>query len=647
MRYRPEITGLRTIAVIPVVLDHLNIKLFSGGFVGVDVFYVISGFLITSILLNDVSENKFSLARFYERRARRILPALMFTLILTCILAWIILFPADFAAFGKSVAATVGFVSNFLFYSEVSYFAAEAETKPLLHTWSLAIEEQFYILFPLILFVLFKFGKKYLGLWLTLLAVASLAFAIWQVQANTEAAFYLLPARGWELLLGALLAVQDKYRPFSIPRWLAHLLGVAGLAFILAPIFIYTGKTPFPGLAALPVCLGTALIIFSNGNRLNLSGRVLSLKPFVGIGLISYSLYLIHWPVVAFYVYVSCVSLADPLMQAILLALMLVLSVISYYFVETPFRKRKLFAHRKPLFVFAISAIVLSASFGFCLYKMEGIPSRMSEQVITYSEGAIEFNPRRHQCHFSTFASITKQGLCQVGPRHQSDNPLFLSWGDSHMDSFMPLLEDFAKREGITGLHGTFSACAPIVSEVKPQKIHHLACYNFNNYVMKIIRTQNIRHVIMNGAWTSYAGPAKRYLEKTITRITDQGADVWIIMPRPILPYPAPRWLAMRERLGLSKSGGGVSLQKYNKQTKFVKQLITSIASLNNKVHLIDIAELFFRKGNESIIEANGRALYRERSHINTSGAFWLAPAFEELFETLKRDSQINRETET
>lgn len=298
LAYRPEIDGLRAVAVLPVILFHAGVTQMSGGYVGVDVFFVISGFLITGILVRELDAGQFSLLGFYERRARRILPALFLVLSVTGIFGAFVMLPYELAALGRGLVAVIFFMSNVLFWRESGYFAAASELNPLLHTWRLAVEEQYYILFPLLLWACWRWFPRGVIPLLVLATIGSLVLAELLSVRMPSANFYLLPTRAWELLAGSLTAIYLLRR--SAPGgWLAEGLSVGGLAAIIFAILTYASATPFPSLWALAPVLGTVAIIVG-ANSGTMVGRLLSTTPFVGIGLISYSAYLWHQPLFAF-----------------------------------------------------------------------------------------------------------------------------------------------------------------------------------------------------------------------------------------------------------------------------------------------------------------------------------------------------------
>lgn len=335
--YRADIDGLRTVAVLPVLFHHAEFSWISGGFVGVDIFFVISGFLITSILMSDIDAGRFSILNFYERRARRILPALTAVIVFCIPFALMLMTPEEFKDFSQSLIATLLFVSNILFWLETGYFHPDAEEKPLLHTWSLAIEEQYYIFLPIFLFLMWRYQRRYLLASIIVIAVASLAFSEWGWRNAPTANFYLIFSRAWELFAGSICAlIAGRVRiPDGNALW-RNLPSTAGLLMIAVALFTFDDKTPFPSLLGLLPVVGVALILLYSRTR-TLSFALLSLAPIVFIGKISYSLYLWHQPLFAFARIGSTGELTDGI-YLLLIGCTFVLAVLSFYFIETPFR---------------------------------------------------------------------------------------------------------------------------------------------------------------------------------------------------------------------------------------------------------------------------------------------------------------------
>ncbi len=368
MRYRPEIDGLRAIAVIPVILFHAGFEIFSGGFVGVDIFFVISGYLITSIILFEMNEGKFSILSFYERRARRILPALFVVLFVCLPFAWLWLLPADMKSFSQSLVAVSAFASNILFWRTSGYFDSASELKPLLHTWSLAVEEQYYLLFPAFLMFTWRLGKYWISATLTAAAILSLAAAQLLVSTKQAETFYLLPTRGWELLIGAFVAFyfSNNVKP-NINNTASQLGGVIGLLLIIYAIFAFDKQTPFPSLYALVPTVGAALIILFASHQTAV-GKFLGSKLFVGVGVISYSAYLWHQPLFAF---AKHISLDEPskLLLAALAVAAVALAYFSWKYIEAPFRNKNRFSR---------SHIFKLGTFGSLFFVVFGLAGHFS-----------------------------------------------------------------------------------------------------------------------------------------------------------------------------------------------------------------------------------------------------------------------------
>jgi peptidoglycan/LPS O-acetylase OafA/YrhL len=378
LKYRSEIDGLRAIAVIPVILFHAGFELFSGGFVGVDVFFVISGYLITTILIEDIENNRFSIVNFYERRARRILPALFFVMLVCIPFAWMWMLPNQFKDFSQSLVAVSLFASNILFWRESGYFDAAAEEKPLLHTWSLTVEEQYYFLFPIFLILTWRFGKNKVFWMIVLFSVVSLLLSEWGWRNKANANFFLFPTRAWELLAGSITAFIVQRRGVQSN----NLLSLLGLAAIFYSIFVYDETTPFPSLYALVPVVGVSLLLLF-ADKKTLVAKLLSLKALVSIGLISYSAYLWHQPLFAF---ARIRMLDDPnvMTMTLLSVVSLILAFFSWRFIEQPFREKNNF-DRLYVFKFSVGGIIfflLIGYFGHVSNGFEKISKIMIERNI-------------------------------------------------------------------------------------------------------------------------------------------------------------------------------------------------------------------------------------------------------------------------
>lgn len=437
MNYRREIDGLRALAVLPVILFHAGFEAFSGGFIGVDIFFVISGYLITSIIMSDLKQGKFSLLFFYERRARRILPALLFVIMATIPWAWALLLPHDFKSFSESLFATSVFASNIFFWSERGYFSEAAELKPLIHTWSLAVEEQFYLFFPLAL-ALTKNSKTLRSYLLAVALSASFFLSVWVTSVHQDSAFFLLPTRLWELLVGSLVAIHlfnaKGVRKISHKRS-SDFFGILGLLLILASIFSFDSSTPFPGYAALAPVTGTALVtIFANDT--NLVGRFLGARIFVAIGLVSYSAYLWHQPIFALSRH-GGIELTTA-MSASLIALTFVASYFSWRYVEQPFRRRRF--SQMTVFRSALLGLAFIAAVGVSGYKSEGFPNRFPQEDIGIFENLADAGSyvalRFDALNLSAFDlnDLTRKKVVLIGDSYGKDliNAIYESDLDRH-----------------------------------------------------------------------------------------------------------------------------------------------------------------------------------------------------------------------
>jgi peptidoglycan/LPS O-acetylase OafA/YrhL len=376
VEYRREVDGLRAIAVVPVLLFHAGFSWVRGGFVGVDVFFVISGYLITSLILAELGVGRFSIVSFYERRARRILPAL-FLIMLACLIpAWFWMTPQRLENFGQSLVAVSVFGNNILLAATAGYFEPAVDEKPLLHTWSLAVEEQYYVFFPVLLLLCWRLGRRWLIALIGVGALLSLAAAQWGWLHRPESNFYLVQGRAWELLLGVLVAFAlEPDRSGARPQpLLANTVSIAGLLLIAYAMLMFDDQTPFPSVYALVPTVGTALILYA-GNDRTVVGKLLGLPLFVGIGLISYSLYLWHQPLLAF---ARILSDTDPpvLVRAALLGLSFVLAWLSWWLVEKPLRNRA-FLTRRMLFGSALVGSCVFVALGLVAARNGGFVQRM------------------------------------------------------------------------------------------------------------------------------------------------------------------------------------------------------------------------------------------------------------------------------
>lgn len=377
MNYRPEIDGLRALAVVPVILFHAGIQSFGGGYVGVDVFFVISGFLITGIIRDELYRDNFSLVNFYERRARRILPALFFFVFLTTPFVFLVMPPHTLKEYFQSVLSVSLFVSNIFFYIKTDYFNDFSEVAPLLHTWSLSVEEQFYLVFPLLLMLLKRLGAVWIAGAICLLSLASLVFAQWELQQDASFAFYQMPTRFWELGVGAMLSMRMAARQTGVSQQVSGALAMLGLVLVVLPMLFYTKLTAFPGVAALAPVAGAALLI-RYSQQGNIVHKVLASPTLVWIGLISYSFYLSHNVVFAVARNMGYHFESWPV-RLTSIAIALALAVFSYQYIEKPFRNKRI--SRASIFSFSLVGLAGLFGLGYVGHVTDGFKAQVFARI--------------------------------------------------------------------------------------------------------------------------------------------------------------------------------------------------------------------------------------------------------------------------
>lgn len=504
--YRPDIDGLRALAVLGVVAAHLGIGGVTGGFGGVDVFFVISGFLIAGIIKRELESNTFSLADFYVRRIRRILPALVVCTLATTVAAALILFPDDFKPFGRSLRAVAISASNFFFGRQaVDYFGSVASDNPVLHTWSLGIEEQFYFVFPGLMYLIFRFCRPACIPVMAALAVASFFLSVRGVESTPYQVFFSTTARVWELLAGALLAFGAAQ--FSSGRWIREIAAVVGIFMIAACYVFYTPSTPFPGLAALPLCLGAVLVIHSGeASEPTFVGRILSSKPLVGVGLISYSVYLWHWPILSLSRYRFPDAFAASGVEFVLLQLALVTTILavgflSWRFIEQPFRRGRVGAPRVPVFAAAAASVGIIALAGSVSSRNALWIQQWPEQI--YSLASLGRDP----LPANTFGPSLEgkgwpEGTYQIG---EGAGPIdTVVWGDSHALALLPGFAAFAKSESVVLAAAAHPGCPPLMGVKFFGTRFAEPCARLNEETLARVSKSDIRQVILAGYWKGF-----------------------------------------------------------------------------------------------------------------------------------------------
>ena len=645
LKYRPELDGLRAVAVGAVLLFHAKLGM-PGGYVGVDVFFVISGYLITSLILKDCrSSEGFSIVRFWERRVRRIFPALLVVIVATLVAGWFLLLPSHFESLGASVLAQAAFAGNIYFWATSGYFGNEASTIPLLHTWSLAVEEQYYLLFPLLFLLPVVWTSGRLRWLLGFLFAGSLALSVWQVARAPDAAFFLLPSRAWELMAGALLAVVPA-RP-QTPRWLLGVTGWGGLAAVLAAMLLYTEETPFPGWAALAPVLGTAAIIWSTGQneRPSVLCRMLSWRPVVFVGLISYSLYLWHWPVLVYATYWPENHILWWPWRAGLLVLSFVLAVLSWRYVETPFRRRQWCADQRRLFAFGAALPVACMVAGGVVLATGGFPARYADEIVRIDRGsaaervlAVKFPMVRT----TDLEEARDRNFFETGPAEKQASVLL--WGDSQAMALAPAFQELAEEHEVKVLIAWYGATAPLLghrsfladslTDGSPQ---------WSRAIVDHVRETGVSRVVLAASWGLHAKLGRKgevsnpkvfeevgqKLAATVRELKEAGAQVFIFKRIPM--QTADFRIGMVNAL-LAGRPETISTLRSDYASYAVSEDRLFGPAIAAGASVIDAANYFFKDGDRSLLEDQGYILYADGGHLSVWGALRLKPLFQKFF---------------
>lgn len=667
--YRPDIDGLRAVAVLSVLLFHAHVPGVDSGFVGVDVFFVISGFLISGIILREGVEKRFSFARFYERRVRRILPPLLVVLVATTFAAGILMAPSDLVRYAKFLAASICMIPNIAAWEVTrDYFAPQAAETPLLHLWSLGIEEQFYLIFPTMLLLLIHYVKMQRHrIVIAAFAVFSFFIAIWSAYHMPEAGFYLLPSRAWELMLGALLSytivTPSKDQQTFRPQYL-ETVSVLGALLMLAGIVLPNrGQLQTAWMHQAAGAIGAALIIFSGSYRETAVHRILSRKLPVKIGLISYSLYLWHWPLLSLLAYYRASDFPSwyPLAEYGMLGLSFLLALLSWQFVETPYRNRQAMGFKPVLLSTAAVQVCLLLAVGLAI-KTEGLPSRYSDpRELAYLKGVNDINPLRGLCYHEDISRQTQIHFddCAIGA---SDKPRsFLLWGDSHADAITPAFDLAGKRKNVSGIVASFSGGAALLGAARKDKstAHNNAWQLFNQKVLDYLgQTPNITKVFLVGRWTAYAlghtdyegdrggtisfagknAPPKEALRlsliDTITKLQALGKQVYIVATIPEADRNVPNWLARHAVRNVKDED--VWIKGYPQRRRALIPMFEAL-SRTYGVKLIIPDNTLCRSpshnASECLIAADGKSLYFDDDHLSATGARKIAGIFEQALE--------------
>lgn len=656
LSYRKDIDGLRAIAVLAVILNHAKIPGFSGGYVGVDVFFVISGFLITSIIIREIEQGEFSFVKFYERRIRRILPALVSVSVFVLIASFILFDAGRLQAVGKSLMSAMLFYSNVNFWKETGYFDAPSQLKPFLHTWSLAVEEQFYIVYPLFMVIVSNRWKRSRNLVVCLILIASLGLSIYTARAEAAAAFYLTQFRIWELLAGGLLALNVFPTVNSKP--LDNVLGAVGIALIALPIFLYTENTLFPGMAALPPVAGAVLVLYGGKTGETFVGRALGSKATVFFGKISYSLYLWHWPLIIFAKY-YLIRPMTALEITAALAFTLAFSYLSWRYVETPFRSRAFLDTRRIYLLAACSATVIFMASG-AVYYFDGF---LASVGLTIESGEKKGQWEMTECNINLIDDPSEILTCRLGEKKQP--AAFLVWGDSHARVLGKGINTAALNQGVAGALTYAQGCPPYLGIIPTPSHGDLPCDKYNEMVIDYLdKRPEINLVILVSRITLYleGSPYKQEegvihiltdaqqeapknadsetlirlgLDRTVQTLQSMGRRVVIIAPVPEIGYDVPSANYIASRTGRDANDIiAPTLKEYLTRSEGTRKILSDFEN-SYGLQVIEPWRLLCRE-NICRVAIDQVPLYLDDDHLSAFGSEYLAPLFEPVFASMK-----------
>ncbi|GLX78190.1 acyltransferase [Thalassotalea insulae] len=635
MNYRSDIDGLRTIAVFTVILNHAGIALFSGGFVGVDVFFVISGFLITSIIYPRIVENTFSMGWFLSRRIKRLMPVLFFVIFVTAVAFTFVMLPQDLATFYQSIVWVVLYAGNFFMWiHHGGYFDGNSQEAPLLHTWSLAVEEQYYFVWPVMLILSVRLLGPKVTAWLSvILFIALTIFSQWGTEVTVGAAYYLLPTRFFELLLGSSLAIFWHKLP-EVKTSVHHILSIIGVTLILASAVFLNEHSSFPGYNALYATIGTAILIYSQRGVIN---KFLSTKAMVYSGNISYSLYLWHWPIFTLLRYMSIELTAVVQLGAILFTYLL--SMLSYQYIEQPLRHSRINAFLPIAIKFYTVPAMLMIAFALVGVSQQGYPERFEPQIVNMEKALnTHSSDSRKACH-SAFREHNRQpdASCIFG-NHTAENKGVFIFGDSHANHLVPFVQELVKDAGLWGQDYTMDRCLPVGDLNWGGNLYKAQrCKARNAVALQHMEEQGFAYVVLAASWPGFDTRRifnetarvtdieeiktlfQQKLINTIDHIVKQGVTPILFEDTPTLAGKSPK-CPIKQILYDESLSCEITLQN----NRFISDIFSHVQSLYPQTIVIKPSELFCQQ-QRCTMQIENIPLYRDDDHLNEEGAKILA----------------------
>lgn len=654
VNYRPDIDGLRAIAVLAVLIYHYAPKMLPGGFIGVDIFFVISGYLITGIIARQFESKTFSLIDFYQRRIRRIFPALLIILAFSLLVGWLVMFSYEYQVLAKHITASTIFAQNFLLWSEAGYFDSDAITKPLLQLWSLAVEEQFYIVWPLLLWLIMRNRWPVLAA-ITIITGCSFALNIWGIQQQRHMDIFYLPfGRAWELMIGAWLAIAQRQNTLRLQRF-ASIQSAIGLALIVIGLVIIR-PAGFPGFWGIIPVFGAALII-SSGPHTFINQKILSWRPAVWVGLISYPLYIWHWTLLSFLVIAFGDTVEEPLLnkyKAMAFLCSFLLAWLTYRWLEQPIRKRD--NGKTTLVLIALMITIGLTSFSVYLYK--GVPERPASFIPKNAERyltSIARTPHSAECfELTTGPVLPERWSCTLGDREAKRS--LIAFGDSHALSMIPALDHYGKAAGIRIVFAGLSGCPPLL-EIQPERLAGPACKALNQKIAQLALAEEAIAAVLIARWTYYVGgttrptdiqpiiainhsaasttqapisglPALMYgLETTLSHFHSSKIPVVLIQDNPQQQVTLPSGV-VRFSENLSDNtfnSSAVSLTEHQRNQSEVNEALEAAAARFSNTSVLNMDKVLC---NAKICPwtAGGQFLYFDDDHLSISGSMKVLP---------------------
>jgi peptidoglycan/LPS O-acetylase OafA/YrhL len=642
--YRPDIDGLRALAVLAVILFHADVAGFRGGYVGVDVFFVISGYLITQLLrATSVHGARHMLGTFYARRARRILPALLATCAAVAVLGWLLFTPPELIRLGRQLTAAPLFLSNLAAWSEAGdYFARAFPWTPLRHLWSIAVEEQFYLLYPLVVLAIERYLPQRQARVLSVLALASLLLCVWASYYRPGVNYFALPTRAWELLLGGVLALKEVAPGSRVWRETA---AVSALVVLGATVWLYNPyRIAYPGVYTLLPCAATLTLLAAGTGTGSVVNRLLAWRPLVFVGLISYSLYLWHLPLLTFAAYCSLTPLST-LERAGVIGATFALAALSWRLIEQPVRQRVLFRSRRGLLLGASTASVLVLSVGCLLWRSDGFPQRFPapERAFLIAPdfasvaGCLRLSP----------AQIRAGHLCRAGPA--GAGPSAVLWGDSHALALLPAVEELSARHHMALYFAVQYTCWPLLGGLDRagNAESQARCAAFNDAVADFVRELKPRLVILGGRWDDRyfeAAPDLRVADPeraftAVMRHTAQGlrgaGAICVVFDVPHLKYAVPHALLIAHRRGMNDGFLAITHEEALAPLQQMEAQVRELAQ-TGVLRFADPKSLLC-PGSTCLYKLDGQPLYSDEDHLSPAGAAYSAPALEACFDPPQR----------